>query len=106
MHPDFESRMLDFDFSLIQLAKSIVFNLPTKIPITLADENEIIPDNSAVMVSGWGDTLSNAESSVFLRAVTLNIFNFEECDKIYRNYGGITDRMICAKSNKKDSCQG
>lgn len=105
MHPYYNA-WLDFDYSLLQLATSIVFNQPTKAPIRLADEYEVIPDNSPVIVSGWGETLSKTESSSILRAVTLNIVNFQQCDNIYKNYGGITNQMICAKSPKKDSCQG
>lgn len=104
-HPLFDSYSLDYDFSLLELRTVIVFN-SAKAPISLPGINDVITDNSAVFVSGWGDTLRNTESSSILRAVTVNVMNFNQCEKIYKNYGGVTDRMICAKSHKKDSCQG
>lgn len=105
-HPLFDSYLLDYDFCLLELITQIVFDSATKAPISLPGINDVIADNSAVLVSGWGDTLSNTESSSILRAVTVNVMNFNQCEEIYRDYGGVTDRMICAKSHKKDSCQG
>lgn len=98
--------MLDYDFSLLELASSIDLDSITKAPIVMAEPTDLIADDSVVLVSGWGDTLNVNESPDFLRAVFVNIVNYEKCEEIYKNDGGVTDRMICAKTMNKDSCQG
>lgn len=97
---------MDYDFSLIKLSRKIVFDAVTKAPIALADSDEFVGDQTPVLVSGWGDTKSVFESNQYLRAVILNVVNFESCEVIYAYHGGVTDRMICAAGKDKDSCQG
>lgn len=104
-HPHFDAYMLDYDFALLKLEKEIVFG-PTISPIPLISENEELAENLPALISGWGDTLKRNESSQFLRAVVINMVEFSVCEDIYRDYGGVSDRMLCAAGKSKDSCQG
>lgn len=59
-HPEYtrlpESRMPNYDFTLIQLVRPLVFNARTQ-PIELPDENTEIADGTPCMTSGWGNRL-------------------------------------------------
>ncbi|EAU77992.1 AGAP012842-PA [Anopheles gambiae str. PEST] len=60
------------------------------------------------IVSGWGLTLSDADSNDVLRATNVPTVNQQECNKAYQSmYGGITDQMFCAgyKQGGQDTCR-
>lgn len=96
-HEDF-GFYYDYDFSLIELMESIQFD-ETMQPIKLADAADEPFDGALCFVSGWGDTQDPNISQEILRGVEIPIFNQKKCDRIYG--GLITDRMICAGSDKK-----
>lgn len=106
-HKLFDPYSFDYDYSLLELKTPIIFDSAAKAPISLPSSNDVIVDSSAVFVSGWGTTeFDPNKASPILRAVTVNMINYNQCEEIYRDFGGLTVQMICAKSYKKDSCQG
>lgn len=106
-HKGFNEDTIDYDYSLLELEKSIEFNDQAK-PVVLAGSAEAVTDNTTCLVTGWGLTQSNSESRQKLRGAEVPIFNQEKCERAYKRYGGITARMICAGFDKggKDACQG
>lgn len=54
-HPSFNIETLDFDVALLELNKSITINDITKQEISLPLYGEAIPENTPVLVSGWGN---------------------------------------------------
>lgn len=106
-HPQFNPNNFDFDFSLLKLAESVSFDGNVQ-KIALPQQGEPIKDGTEGLVSGWGSTLKTSESQINLRAAYVPIVNQLNCDKAYSNYGGVTDRMICAGflQGGKDACQG
>lgn len=54
--------------------------------------------------------LKNAlESNAYLRAAIVPTVNQQKCNDAYYDFGGITERMICAgllPDGGKDACQG
>lgn len=106
-HEKFDYSKIDFDFSLLKLAAPLNFSDLIQ-PIALPSQDEIVEDDSLCIVTGWGNTQNSQESRDKLRAAYVPSVNQAECDAAYRNFGGITDRMICAgyKSGGKDACQG
>jgi len=106
IHPQFNRNLLDYDVSLLQLKTSIEIDNWTKKVIPLPLFGEVLPEGTAVVVSGWGLTQNPTESNLYLRAVILNIMNQQECNRQYANEGGITIRMVCASAANKDSCNG
>lgn len=59
-------------------------------------------------MTGWGNTQSSTESTFWLRSANVPAVNQTKCSDAYREFGGVTDRMICAGYEKggKDACQG
>lgn len=107
VHPDFKPETLSTDFSLIQLAQHIQFGTIAR-PIALVGPNFRINAGTVVVVSGWGETLNAAESTLQLRAVQLPIVAKAKCNAIYQFLGGIDETMICAgyETGGRDSCFG
>lgn len=105
-HPEYNSNGNDYDFSLIRLLTPIILNGRTKAVIKLPPANDPIKEGSEVFVTGWGETKDYENSNFMLRAVTVLAINQAECAKRYAvNHEVITNRMICASSSGKDSCQ-
>ncbi|XP_031638810.1 polyserase-2-like [Contarinia nasturtii] len=106
-HENYNSKTIDYDFSLLELQESIEFNEYAKTVALPNQEEEKLADNTMTLVTGWGDTHSS-ESRLKLRGAEVPIVNQEKCMKAYQRFGGVTPRMICAGFDKggKDACQG
>lgn len=105
IHERWSFRTIDFDYSLLELSEPVTFSEQVQ-PIELPSVDEVILDESACQVSGWGNTKNSSESNEVLREATVPIVNQAKCNKTYNNR--ITPRMICAGYDEggKDSCQG
>ncbi|XP_055638874.1 trypsin 3A1-like [Toxorhynchites rutilus septentrionalis] len=97
----------DYDFSLLELKESLQLSDHIK-PIPLPSEGDTFADGTICVVSGWGNTHNENESSLSLRAASVPLYNQEMCSSVYKDYGGVTKSMICAgfEEGGKDSCQG
>lgn len=106
-HDKFDFFTIDFDFSLLELEKSLEFSNTIQ-AIALPEHNEKVEDDTLCIVSGWGNTQNMQEPRDKLRAAFVPSVNQDDCNKAYQSYGGITDRMICAgfKKGQVDACQG
>lgn len=107
-HAQFSFNTIDFDFSLLELETNITFD-STMQPIKLPEQNQEYPDNTPSIVSGWGNTQSVDESRDRLRSAVVPTVNQETCSEAYRDFGGVTERMICAgflQDGGRDACQG
>lgn len=107
-HANFNFYTIDYDFSLIELASNLTFDSTIQ-PIRLPKQNQQYPDDTPSIVTGWGNTQSIDESRDRLRAAIVPIVNQEICSEAYSDFGGVTDRMICAGlllEGGKDACQG
>lgn len=62
----FNGNTIDFDFSLLELEEPIQFDA-TKQAIKLHNFDEVFPDNTTTLVSGWGNTQNSSESRLQLR---------------------------------------
>jgi trypsin len=105
-HEHYNEDTIDYDISLLELVEPIVFNDKTSI-VGLAEQDDCFEADEEAVVSGWGDTLNFGDDLRLLRSATVPIFDQELCAVLYQNYGGVTDRMICAGylAGGKDSCQ-
>lgn len=106
-HEQFDYFTIDYDFSLLRLVKSIKFNELIS-AVALPEQDEAVDDETLCIVSGWGNTQNTQESREKLRAAYVPSVNQDECKNAYGNFGGISDRMICAgyKKGQVDACQG
>ncbi|XP_026326869.1 trypsin-2-like [Hyposmocoma kahamanoa] len=109
MHPQYNSQTSDYDVGVIRVSRAMTLDGTKSRVIKLADsemQSEPISPGTEILVSGWGTTSENGETSNNLMAVTVPTVSNEDCNKSYR--GGITARMFCAgvPEGGKDSCQG
>jgi trypsin len=106
-HQNFSYQNIDWDYSLIHLNASLNFDA-TKSAISLPEQNEVIKDKASCIVTGWGNTQNSSESRNVLRKADVPIVNQVKCSQAYKNYGGVTARMLCAglEEGGKDACQG
>lgn len=76
--------------------------------INLPYPNDDLIKGTQCKVIGWGNTKNADESTNIIRGVTLPYIETEECNEMYREFGSLTPRMICAGyvEGGKDSCQG
>jgi trypsin len=105
-HEKFNYNNIDFDFSLLELETTLKLGESKRV-VALPKQDEVVEDGTLCEVSGWGNTQSFNESNSVLRAAFVPSVNQEDCDEAYADFGGITDRMICAgfKQGGKDACQ-
>lgn len=91
----------------MRLEESLEFS-PKIQAIALPEQDEVVEDDTLCLVTGWGNTQNVEESREKLRAAFVPSVNQTKCIESYENFGGITDRMICAgfKRGQVDACQG
>mmetsp|Transcript_8798 Transcript_8798/g.18606 ORF Transcript_8798/g.18606 Transcript_8798/m.18606 type:complete len:421 (+) Transcript_8798:343-1605(+) len=117
IHPNFnEDTNLNNDVMLIFLENPIPNTNSNVQLVTLNSDESYPPYNSPVTVAGWGRTEANVAWSFSnqLMTVDVNVISNGECemsegtyDGAYANYvGQITDGMLCAKGDNKDTCNG
>lgn len=97
-HPYYNDYTMDNDFMMIKLA-----NASTAETVTLDDGNQTLNDGDAVTVMGWGTTTYGGVVSDVLLEVEVDIVGASDCGNVYTP---MTDSMLCAASEGKDSCQG
>lgn len=95
VHEDYNPRTIDFDYSLLELSEPLTFSDKVQ-PIELPTVDDVLPDGSICVISGWGNTLNSSESRAHLRGASVPIVNQEKCIDAYQNTNHVTPRMICA----------
>ncbi|XP_037958954.1 trypsin-1 [Teleopsis dalmanni] len=106
-HKQFNYSNVDYDFSLLRLEKELQFD-DNKQAVKLPESEDKFLDGDICYVTGWGNTQNNTESREWLRQAEVPIFNQELCSEKYAQFGGVTERMLCAGyvEGGKDACQG
>lgn len=97
VHNAFDEQFIDFDFSLLELAKPLTFDKSTQ-PIELPNQSESIQAGTLCLTTGYGITQKINFSPTHLRGVQIPITNQFLCFMRYRSYALITQRMICGGS--------
>lgn len=93
--PKYFRQTRTFDFALLELENELELDETRKV-IKLAESNDHHIDGSMCLVTGWGMTRNQSESTDMLRGVEVPIFPQDKCNKLYEEKGGITSSMICA----------
>ena len=73
-------------------------------PICLAEPDEDYEGVTA-LVTGWGRLNSSGPLADILQEATVRTLSTEQCRGKYGD-NRISDNMICAQANSRDSCQG
>lgn len=105
-HPGYNSSSFDMDFSIIVLEERVscsAFVSPVCLPED-EDPPELYENVRAVAI-GWGTTnATSGEMPDLLQHVGVETYKNEDCGQY--EFDWITDNMICAGSDGKDSCYG
>ena len=99
-HPYYDDNTLGYDTIMMKLSNPSKYS-----PITLNDEPALPIDGSNVTVMGWGTISSGSDTSQILLEVEVDVVNNEQCSISYEE-STISDDMLCASREGKDSCQG
>ena len=98
-HPNYNKQTLDYDYMMLKIDGD-----STYAPVVLDDGSISLDDGMDATVMGWGTTSEGGFISNQLQEVEVDVWSTDRCNNAYG--GGITDRMVCAAREGKDSCQG
>jgi len=103
-HPDYDSYTIANDVMLIKIIGESSFQ-PLK--INDGSDSSLTADEADVTAMGWGTFRSGGRRlACKLQEVVVDIVDNEECNASDRYDGEITEDMMCAARDGKDSCQG
>ncbi|CAH2092298.1 unnamed protein product [Euphydryas editha] len=104
-HPFYNPKNNDYDLGLINIPGGITLNNHTTEAVSLPDAGSTIATGTNILVSGWGFTKEDGQTSENLMAVQVTTISNDECRKTYST---LTTRQFCAAvpEGGKDSCQG
>ncbi|XP_064093601.1 clotting factor G beta subunit-like [Macrobrachium nipponense] len=97
----------DNDIALLYLDGNLTFGTTVK-PLCMPRPEDYVAEKQ-VVATGWGTTSHNGQTSNTLKEVALNLKSPQNCTTLNQNAPEtyiITDNMICALGNNKDTCQG
>jgi secreted trypsin-like serine protease len=98
-HEAYKPETSDSDISIIKL------KVPSKqTTVQLLDNDEATAAGEESTVIGWGHTQQGGPGSEKLRKVNIPFVDWNACNTNYQN--ALTENMLCAGEEGKDSCQG
>uniref|UniRef100_A0A1B0CCU7 Phenoloxidase-activating factor 2 n=2 Tax=Lutzomyia longipalpis TaxID=7200 RepID=A0A1B0CCU7_LUTLO len=107
-HRGFDSRTLYDDIALLTLDRPVTFSSSIR-PICLPPSNDVRSYNGKTAVAiGWGSLRENGPQPSILQEVSIPIWSNEQCARKYGSAApaGITQNMLCAGQDNRDSCSG
>lgn len=94
IHENYISNTNDYDFGLLRLSEKLTFSDVARAVQMPKVDDEDIANGTPCLISGWGTTQNQSESSRYLRAVEVPKVDQDLCNKAYS--GRVTPRMFCA----------
>ncbi|KAK3916318.1 Trypsin 5G1 [Frankliniella fusca] len=105
-HPYYDAMTIDYDAGVVKIEGAFQLGDTQRI-VALPAPGDAVPDGGLVTASGWGVSQENNwDLEQQLQAVALHVVGQDGCARAYKDYGGVTARMLCATDVGKDSCQG
>jgi len=112
LHPQYDDWSLDNDIAVIQVDPNTPLSgHPNVSPISLPDNClldccGVCIEGPPITVAGWGADNSGS-LPVNLLQIDKDIFDHDECDRLWVGWGGVTGSMFCTNvENGIDSCGG
>ncbi|XP_069098580.1 trypsin-like isoform X1 [Pleurodeles waltl] len=103
LHPQFNSKTLNYDAMLLKLHVKVIQTVAVK-PVIMPKQGSTFRAPLCTAY-GWGVTRTNGFAlSDTLQGVDIPVVNHTECNHRYR--GAITENMVCAGVENKDTCKG
>lgn len=106
-HKGFSSDTLWNDVAIVFMTTPVEYT-DTVRPVCLSQIPQAFNNNETATVVGWGSLREKGPQPNVLQEVTLRLWKNEVCKPTYGPAapGGITDHMLCAGRQGKDSCSG
>jgi len=106
-HPSYDSSSVNNDIALLRLSRDVVFNdavRPACLPTNKANSYQ----GYNAIVSGWGTTSENGQTSDVLKETTIQILsqNDARCVRGANSGASVPYSKMCGYARGKDSCQG
>lgn len=100
-HPSYDELTLDYDIMLIKLVRP-----STSQTVRIDDGTTSINSTTVFTIIGFGTIASSGTRSDILLEADVDPFSYNQCNRRYARYGGLTETMFCAMRTGKDACQG
>jgi len=105
-HPNYNSRTLDYDFSVAKLSKDATLTANVGL-IALAASATNMEYSGMASTSGWGYTTQIQQSTPNMMQYTdIPLVSQADCQAVWGDVIEITDRIQCAGGNGVSSCMG
>jgi len=105
-HPNYNSRTLDYDFSVAKLSTDAVMNSKVGL-IAMAAPATGMDYSGMASTSGWGYTTQVQQSTpIDLQFTDIPLVSQADCQAVWGDVIEITDRIQCAGGNGVSSCMG
>ncbi|XP_069818491.1 serine protease ami-like [Dendropsophus ebraccatus] len=105
IHPEYNRITKHHDLLLLKLPKKVPLNDST-IVSPLPYQTEDIEIKGECLVAGWGKITRSGKKPDLLHEVVVPVISREICNSRSYYHGEVTDNIICAGDNKRDSCEG
>lgn len=104
-HPDSQPDTIDHDLLLLKLSEKAELG-PAAQPLAWQREDHEVPAGTLCDVAGWGVVSHTGRRPDRLQHLLLPVLDRTTCNLRTYHDGTITERMMCAESNRRDSCKG
>lgn len=104
-HPDSRRDTIDHDLLLLQLSEKAVLG-PAVQPLPWQREDSDVAARTLCDVAGWGVVSHTGRQPDRLQYLTLRVMDRATCNLRRYHDGTVTERMMCAESNRRDTCKG
>lgn len=104
-HPDSRPDTIDHDLLLLQLSENATLGPAVK-PLPWQREDRDVAAGTLCDVAGWGVVSHTGRRPDRLQYLLLPVMDRATCNLRVYHDGTITERMMCAESNRRDSCKG
>ncbi|XP_012921316.2 complement factor D [Heterocephalus glaber] len=104
-HPDSGPDTIDHDLLLLQLPEPAALG-PAVRPLPLQREDRDVAPGTLCDVAGWGVVSHAGRRPDRLQHVRLKVVDRATCNLRPHHDGAVTKQMMCAESNRRDSCKG
>ncbi|XP_076775668.1 complement factor D [Arvicanthis niloticus] len=104
-HPGSGPDSVEDDLILLKLSQNVSLGPHVK-PLPLQREDREVIPGTLCDVAGWGVVTHAGRRPDVLQQLTVSIMDRNTCNLRTHHDGAVTKNMMCAKSNRRDTCRG
>ncbi|XP_051028672.1 complement factor D [Acomys russatus] len=104
-HPGSRPDSIEDDLLLLKLSQNVSLG-PYVQPLPLQSNDTEVEAGTLCEVAGWGVVSHAGRRPDALQVLRVPIMDRNTCNRRVHHDGAITQNMMCAESNRKDSCRG